>query len=286
MPHTLRHGPLPRKPYPKFTPLGKRKRVTLIAAFRCSEGAVLCADDQETIDGVFRVRVDKLEPLRVGHYQLAIGGSGNVAILVDGFVDTLSLHVAGWGKGLSEVEILKKTKSVLLDFQRNEVKLHRAKRDDKHLEFVMCLRDRSLGKVFLFEIADTIIRPVSKSALIGYYPTLYQHQIDLTYDPKLSAKQVVLVGIHVLSTARTLTTVVGENFKVVVATNNAMKAEAASKIKGLERRLNRANKEFPINTSPSRYKYFKEEISRRISSFRAGTFGTETPSSRAHAAST
>ena len=42
--HNLRHRPLPRKPHPKSTRPGKRKCVTLIAAFRCDGGVVICAD--------------------------------------------------------------------------------------------------------------------------------------------------------------------------------------------------------------------------------------------------
>ena len=61
--HNTRHRPLPRKPHPKITRPEKRKRVTLIAAFRCEveneQGAIICADSQESY-GDYRVTVEKI----------------------------------------------------------------------------------------------------------------------------------------------------------------------------------------------------------------------------------
>src|SRR5687768_17604375 len=97
MPHNTRHTPLPRKPHPKITRRRKRRRVTLIAAFRCDDGLVLCADSLETLDGV-PVPVRKLEPLDCGAYWLAVGGSGN-GDLIDGFNESLQLDVEQWPAG-------------------------------------------------------------------------------------------------------------------------------------------------------------------------------------------
>src|SRR5208282_2748791 len=65
--------------------LHPRRRVTLIAAFRCKHGIVMCADSQETVNDDYRVEVSKIKPETVGKFQIAIGGSGYIADLIDGF---------------------------------------------------------------------------------------------------------------------------------------------------------------------------------------------------------
>lgn len=49
--------------------------MTLIAGFRCTDGAVICADSQETA-GEWRVNVHKLVPFDAGNSQVGIAGTG------------------------------------------------------------------------------------------------------------------------------------------------------------------------------------------------------------------
>src|SRR5688572_5459663 len=126
--HNARHRPLPRKPHPKITRPGKRRRVTLIAAFRCDAGGhpaiVLCADTQETV-GDTRVAVNKLLPQDVGEYILAIAGSGN-GDLIDGFADSLLRIVRIWPAGATEQFARDSIRDLLIDFYANEVALYPA----------------------------------------------------------------------------------------------------------------------------------------------------------------
>jgi hypothetical protein len=66
--------------------------VTLIAAFRCDHGIVICADTQETV-GQFRVSVDKIAPRIAGEYELVIGGAGNCGGLIDDFTENFTRAV-------------------------------------------------------------------------------------------------------------------------------------------------------------------------------------------------
>src|SRR5271166_2859033 len=66
----------------------QRKPVTLIAAFKCSDGYVLCADTQATV-GLYRVTRQKLATTTCGNFQIAIAGSGNNGNLIDTFVERL-----------------------------------------------------------------------------------------------------------------------------------------------------------------------------------------------------
>lgn len=211
--------------------------MTLIAAFRCYEGVVLCADDQETVDDVFRVRVDKLEPAPVRNYEVAAAGTGNVSELIDGFIDTLWQAVDSWPQALTQRQIQASARRVLVDYFQNEVKHHPAKRAEKYLQFVICLRDQSTRNVFLFETANTVLREVRSSVLMGFWPSIYQHEVDRLYDPSQHAGQVVVLGIHIFDMARKMTNVIGENVKIVVATEHGMKSELDADVKNLQDRF-------------------------------------------------
>lgn len=123
MPHNLRHEPRPRKPYPKSTRLGKWKDVTLIAAFKCSDGVVVCADSQETLGlplpsddyAGYRVNVDKIEPRQIGHYEVTIGGAGH-GPLVEGFTEALADQIETWPDSLDSGGLKARLRTVLLDY--------------------------------------------------------------------------------------------------------------------------------------------------------------------------
>ena len=57
--------------------------MTLISAWRCNEGYVLCADSQETVAD-YRATVQKITPLAMGNYQVIVAGSG-AADLIESF---------------------------------------------------------------------------------------------------------------------------------------------------------------------------------------------------------
>src|SRR5215212_4463226 len=134
----------PRRP--KFKRPGRRKRVTLIAAFRCPNGVVICADTQETV-GQFRVSVDKIAPSVVGEYELVIGGAGNSAGLIDDFTENFARSVARWPAGLSEQDIRLKLRKALLDYHRDEVQHFPAPPDEKRLEFIICIKGKDFERI-------------------------------------------------------------------------------------------------------------------------------------------
>src|SRR6266404_4420638 len=114
--HNMRRKPHPYNRHLKFTRLEKRKRMTLIAAFRCSEGAVLCADTMESVEG-FRMPVHKLETQDCRNYWLAIAGAGN-SDLIDGFAYALELDIGAWEDGYTDDVIGAKIRHVLVEYHQ------------------------------------------------------------------------------------------------------------------------------------------------------------------------
>jgi hypothetical protein len=86
--------------------LPRRKRMTLIAAWRCQDGIVVHADTQESVpvwQGVdaagndiyvgYRKTVLKIEPRQTGHYNFILAGGGN-ASLIESFIVCLERRLA------------------------------------------------------------------------------------------------------------------------------------------------------------------------------------------------
>src|SRR6266487_229238 len=71
--------------------LPKRRRMTLISAFRTDRGAVLHADSEENF-GSFRRSVQKIVPKRMGNLDVIIAGSG-IGQLIEGFTGKLKEHL-------------------------------------------------------------------------------------------------------------------------------------------------------------------------------------------------
>src|SRR5688572_4104412 len=82
MPHNLRHRPLPRKPDPEPARLRKRKRVTIIAAFQCSDGLLMCADSEQSVFGSdAKSQTQKIDAFKSAYASVAIGGSGDSGVI-------------------------------------------------------------------------------------------------------------------------------------------------------------------------------------------------------------
>ncbi len=80
--HNTRHGPLPRKPKPER--LRKRRHVTIAIGILCSDGIILCADSQESVDEyskISRPKVFELNLLDDG-VKAVLAGAGN-SVFID-----------------------------------------------------------------------------------------------------------------------------------------------------------------------------------------------------------
>src|SRR6185369_5277601 len=81
MPHNLRREPLPRKPDPEPARLRKRKRVTIIAAFQCRDGLLMCADSEQGIGDQIKSQTRKIRLFKASRYSVGIGGSGDGSLI-------------------------------------------------------------------------------------------------------------------------------------------------------------------------------------------------------------
>jgi 20S proteasome alpha/beta subunit len=222
----------------------RRKRVTLIAAFRCDvaghPGVIVCADKQETI-GDYRVTVDKIKPRDASAYELVIGGAGNIAALIDGLADAIERNIRTWPASLDEDGARSNVEQVLLSYYANQVALYPAELNDKQLRFAICVRDKESPNIYLWKTDGTAIESVTNYALLGWDEAVYEHEVKKLYRPNLSAAQAILLGVHLFSIAKATNNYIGGDTRVIGVSSKEMWVENADEVRGLEARVSAFN---------------------------------------------
>ena len=177
--HNTRHRPLPRKPHPKITRPEKRKRVTLIAAFRCEveneQGAIICADSQESY-GDYRVTVEKIRPRDANLYMLCFGGAGDIGDLIDALGNAIEREVKRWTEHHSEEQARRLLENEIVFFNSNQVEAYPALPDDKVIQFIVCLWDKTTHDIYLWKVSGSTIEPLRDHDLIGWDAPLYKYE--------------------------------------------------------------------------------------------------------------
>jgi len=224
--------------------------MTLIAAFRCDEGAVLCADTMDQA-GDFNTRVHKLEARDCGGYWLAVAGSGN-SDLIDGFTYRLSLHVEGWKPKLDDKVVGANIRDALNEFLDNEVRLYPDdSENEKRSNFLVCVKPKAKTGFSLWQIHGSALFPVADYSLMGIGSTLYMHELKALYNANNVIKDgkavnrfgripALLLGIHLFSLAKDTSNYIGgETDAIFVFNDGSMKRVDPLDVRILEERVNR-----------------------------------------------
>jgi 20S proteasome alpha/beta subunit len=210
--------------------------MTLIAAFRCSEGVVLCADSQETVGDV-RVAVNKVAPDDAGEYQIAIAGSGN-GDLIDGFAYALKLDVQSWPDGLDEKVVYGNLQTLLQEYYEHQVAFYPVDSPGDTLNhFLVCIKPKKKPVIFLWELRGTAVVPVADYTLLGVGASIYRHELKRLYKKKLSGLQAVLLGVHLFSLAKETSNYVGGQTDVIFVNHEGMWVHDPNDVRELERRM-------------------------------------------------
>jgi hypothetical protein len=220
--------------------------VTLIAAFRCKEGVVLCADSQETIDiperGSYRVNVNKLEQRDTGKYEVIVGGAGDGA-LVDGFVDQFFETVSRWRNEYRESKVLSAIRRFVRDYHATDIALSPAHPDDKHLGFIVCLRGKDTGNISLWKIIELHVHSISDLSLLGWEEALYWREAKRLYSlngaitETPASSEAILLGVHLFLIAKDTSNVISGDTKITVVRNGGIHTLNPNDVKELETRV-------------------------------------------------
>jgi hypothetical protein len=72
--------PRPFSPYSNPPRLHRRKRVTIIAGFQCTDGMLLCADTEQSLGNETKSQAHKIQVLHLENLKAAVGGSGDAPL--------------------------------------------------------------------------------------------------------------------------------------------------------------------------------------------------------------
>src|ERR1700678_181282 len=108
--------PLPR---PKIRRLPRSKRLTIAAAFPCTDGVVICADTQEIIPGYVRTDSEKMMVIQGPHFNVAFTGAGD-SDLIEMTVQEMDIQLTKT-KASAEWDIRNALKAALLDVFNNHI---------------------------------------------------------------------------------------------------------------------------------------------------------------------
>ncbi len=234
MPHNLRHEPLSRKRF------GKRRRVTLIAAFWCDingyPGVVVCADSQEVYQD-HRVTVDKIEPRNAGAYDLIIGGSGNFGPLIDRLAEVIEKEVSTWPAGLDEDSCKERVELVSSAFHTSHVDPYQASDEEKDMSFLICVRDKSSSQIHLWRLDEVSAKTISTYDVIGCGESLYKYEANKLYGDGVNASQAAMIGLHLLSLGKATTHYIDAPFQVLTAHKDGILIENPQRIAALEEKV-------------------------------------------------
>lgn len=208
--------------------------MTLIAAFKCSDGYVVCADSQETV-GDHRVSRQKISPKKLGNFEVAIGGSGDVGPLIDAIVHQIESKI----ESSVDIRILPELKTLihneLLEARRKDAQLY--PRKYREVRFVICARSSDPPAVEVWHTAASQLIPVKEYCLVGWNDELYEHGAKRLYSAGMPITQALLLGMYLLELAENTSNYVRGPITAVVARDNGLWLEKADRVATLTERI-------------------------------------------------
>ena len=214
--------------------------MTLIAGFRCYEGVVLCADQQETVGGV-RVSVNKMKPELCGEYWLAIAGTGN-GDLIDGFAYRLKLDLESWPEDLDNKGVYGRLQALVQQYHENEVAFYPTDSANNKLNhFLVCIKPKVRSEVFLWELRGTAIVSVGDYTLLGIDESIYRHELKRLYQPNAFRQQVFFLAVHLFTLAKETSNYVGGSIDVIFIEDKGMGPLQPETVRTLEDRMSTVN---------------------------------------------
>jgi len=214
--------------------------VTLIAAFRCDNAAVICADSQETV-GDYRVTVDKIKPQDAGRYELVIGGAGASGPLLDRFMLDVVHAVQNWPENLASDKIESRLVDLFRTFHLAYISISTYQSED--FAFIVCIRSKTSHQISLWQLRDIAVLPITSYSLIGWDESLYHHEVQWLFQSRSWINHAVMMGIRLFVMAEATSNYIkGPLQLIVVDEDKGMRVYDQADVKELQRRVEPFNK--------------------------------------------
>jgi hypothetical protein len=190
--------------------------MTLIAAFRCHDSVIICADSQETVESGYHKPVEKLRPWDAGEYQVVVAGAGSHGALVDGFTRIFVDEVRRWEADLDASQTMNKINDILLNYHINQLAAFQAPPEEKRIDFVIAVRCKSDGKIFLWETGGpNVVDSIDTYKLVGWEDYLYDHEVNRLYRENATPLRSVMLGVHLFRLAKETSNYIGGPTQII-----------------------------------------------------------------------
>jgi hypothetical protein len=127
--------------------------------------------------------------------------------------------------------------NVISNYHRRFVEPFQASAENKRLQFIVCLRSKQSGTLYLWKIDSTVISTIDRYWLIGWHDGIYFYETEWLWRPDLSAHHAALLGIRLLSIAKHNPQIGGPTRIIVVNNAGVTQPYSQGYTEGLERRF-------------------------------------------------
>jgi hypothetical protein len=221
---------------PQVRRLPRRRIVTLIAAWRCSDGIVIHADSQETVGEGYRKTVQKIRPVKAGDYEAIFTGAGNSASLLKSCIEKLKRRVIGsHGQGLPE--LLHELEEELKGFYENDVPL--CPESDKEIQITIAACSLSTHEFDIWSSENIALCPIGEDgpALSGCEESLYHDVANRFSLPSMTLSQAALAGAYLMAVAENTSNYVRRPFQMAIVHGGGIWMEQEGYVQEMVERL-------------------------------------------------
>jgi hypothetical protein len=219
--------------------------MTLITAFKADFGFAICADAQESCEygdgNVLKRSVQKIAPLKIGKYQIAIAGSGNTA-LIEAFIERarrsierLEAMSCASDNPASVMQIHAALEDELAAFYANDVVL--CPDEDKEMKLFIPACCPIAQQFALWVSQYSVLREANSIELNGWEHELYSETASRFSSSRMTVAQAALASIYTLTVAKSTSNYVGGPLSVVIVNKDGIWPVDADYVRTMEDRL-------------------------------------------------
>jgi hypothetical protein len=213
------------------------RRMTYIAAFRCAEGFVCCADTQETVEDQ-KQYTEKLLAFGSGSYPIVLGGAGH-GELVDALTQEISESLIS-GKPQGEHAVRQCIRQAIDRVYSGDVPYMVMKRSFRSPQLLIALNASSVDSDFqLFYTQGRRVHHVPAGrAIIGYATAPNNALLKRFHDPQMAMGRAIILASYLVSQSKLIDGGVGGETSIAFVSQVTAVIEDASFIRMLEATVN------------------------------------------------
>lgn len=213
--------------------------MTYIAAFRCRDGIVMCADTQETIEGgnepAEKQYAEKLYVLDDYSYPLAIGGAG-LSEPIEAFAQEVRERAA-INKPETVNGLIALAKEAISEVYASDMPVSVNPKAFRTAQYLIAAKPSNGPFTLLKVTGKRVFKIAGNYAIIGYATATNAALLKRFFRPELPIQQAVVLAVLLVLQSKAINEGVGFDTQVAVVTSKAAALEEADYIANSEQRV-------------------------------------------------